>query len=73
MNPPGGAMLRRGYVGFLLLSATCLVTVFACAGQERRRILTLLFDGVPEEETAQPAEQASESEPGRPAPTRGGP
>jgi len=69
MNPPGGAMLRRGYVGFLLLSATCLVTVFACAGQERRRILTLLFDGVPEEETAQPAEQASESEPGRPAPT----
>jgi predicted CXXCH cytochrome family protein len=69
-------MSQRIVVGSLLAGVTLVILGLACAEQERLRILTLLFDGVPEEEPGQQTPgEAPDSERGRqiaeaPAPTR---
>lgn len=64
MRPPGGSMSQRCVVGLLLAGLASVALGLACAGQERRRILTLLFDGVPEEDAAGRTDQAPAAEAG---------
>ena len=50
MRIPPGSTSRRWLAGTLMVGALGAALLVACAGQERRRILTLLFDGVPPED-----------------------
>ncbi|MCP4248584.1 MAG: hypothetical protein GY778_16160 [bacterium] len=59
MSMPSGLASRRWLAGTLMVGALGGALLLACADQERRRILTLLFDGVPPEETGSKAPATS--------------
>jgi len=59
-------MSKRWFTGLIAAGFACALLLAACSDQERRQVLTLLFDGVPQEDAAAPTAAATPA--GAPAP-----